>query len=673
MLMEVMPCDLPIRDFGNLKTIQKLEPGYRDAPSDSENVAIMFIKVDKPEEVLQAEHRKDDCSVAEKERVRASLTAYNVAVSMYSDIVRKRLHLYYGYECKEPEPGKFTLAFRSLEDAIRWGAHVQLELLSLSWPADLLEMRQCQPVTDPQIKKNIWKGLRIRMGIAFGKPGKRQPLRTGRADYFGNQPNLAARISSFAAPGQILFEATQGFGFDVNWLQEGSLGLLCFAKEMKTNDGMNEEVIELQNIGKFVIKGLEQDPKVIYQALPKSLKSRHFEMDLGNFAVRLPESPTDHVRLVGGQILRNFWQQNRMLNWLSNSWKEMFGRFEVELHGDGFEDSLSECRTSGTQTCRVYDTTRFFGSTNIYSMPSRLSHTSQCVDLPCQSLSMTQTESPINDQTKNGLLEFQRMPSNPSLGCSQDDLPEKSGWSALSQRSQRNGQSFAEVLHRFPESSMPSVTSRAASSKRRLLESGGSSFSDAQLSMHSNLGKFPSLKQSGYGMNFDQPVATNDSPEVNDNYSSIGCDSIHNSTKCVTPKSYLERRDSDASAFSESRTPESYAREVAELYAQWGNTGYDSSPTYLPTTRPFVSYDVDLESQLPMQPQTSAHSAPDVLMAGMNNRNRHEFVPLQKSISFSRSGIGLERRRSRHSIIIFDKRACMGSNQECRDSMQPFE
>lgn len=35
-----------------------------------------------------------------------------LAVAKYASLARKLLRRYNGYECKEPEPGKFTLAFR---------------------------------------------------------------------------------------------------------------------------------------------------------------------------------------------------------------------------------------------------------------------------------------------------------------------------------------------------------------------------------------------------------------------------------------------------------------------------------------------------------------------------------------------------------------------------------
>ena len=41
---------------------------------------------------------------------------------------------------------------------------------------------------------------------------KPAPLRpAGRADYFGEMPNLAARVAGLAHPGQILVEGTAGF------------------------------------------------------------------------------------------------------------------------------------------------------------------------------------------------------------------------------------------------------------------------------------------------------------------------------------------------------------------------------------------------------------------------------------------------------------------------------
>ena len=46
-----------------------------------------------------------------EEQVLEAITAYQLAVGLYGALARSLLPAYGGYECKEPEPGKFTLAF----------------------------------------------------------------------------------------------------------------------------------------------------------------------------------------------------------------------------------------------------------------------------------------------------------------------------------------------------------------------------------------------------------------------------------------------------------------------------------------------------------------------------------------------------------------------------------
>lgn len=61
----------------------------------------------KPATVVAAES-----SAAEVEGdVVATMEAFNLAMGRYTRTVRATLPHHGGYECKEPEPGKFTLAF----------------------------------------------------------------------------------------------------------------------------------------------------------------------------------------------------------------------------------------------------------------------------------------------------------------------------------------------------------------------------------------------------------------------------------------------------------------------------------------------------------------------------------------------------------------------------------
>jgi hypothetical protein len=134
-------------------------------------------------------------------------------VNMFVSCLRRLLHKYNGYECKEPEPGKFTLAFRRLDDAVRCACHLQVQLLSLDWPEPLLQMSECRPIirSGPH---PIWMGLRVRVGMAYGYVTNKKPLNTGRADYFGVLANMAARVMGQAQPGQILLAVQEEFAFD---------------------------------------------------------------------------------------------------------------------------------------------------------------------------------------------------------------------------------------------------------------------------------------------------------------------------------------------------------------------------------------------------------------------------------------------------------------------------
>ncbi len=67
---------------------------------------------------------------------------------------------------------------RSLEAGVRWAAAMQSELLTLPWPEALLQWGACADEADGS-GKPVWRGLRVRMGIAWGGATYRKPLNTG--------------------------------------------------------------------------------------------------------------------------------------------------------------------------------------------------------------------------------------------------------------------------------------------------------------------------------------------------------------------------------------------------------------------------------------------------------------------------------------------------------------
>lgn len=66
-------------------------------------------QVARPVEVMLAEQATGPGTDDDIVRM---LTAFNLGVAKVSRLVRRLLPPFGGYECKEPEPGKFTLAFR---------------------------------------------------------------------------------------------------------------------------------------------------------------------------------------------------------------------------------------------------------------------------------------------------------------------------------------------------------------------------------------------------------------------------------------------------------------------------------------------------------------------------------------------------------------------------------
>ena len=64
---------------------------------------------------------------------------------------------------------------------MRWCCALQEALLRLDWPATLLGWAECAPASDAASGALLWRGLRVRMGMAFGRAEHRKPLNTGAA------------------------------------------------------------------------------------------------------------------------------------------------------------------------------------------------------------------------------------------------------------------------------------------------------------------------------------------------------------------------------------------------------------------------------------------------------------------------------------------------------------
>ncbi|GMH40090.1 hypothetical protein BSKO_07994 [Bryopsis sp. KO-2023] len=613
LLMEVLPEMLKYREFDELGTLEKLEPGYRDSPPDTENIAIVFIKAVKPKAMEDAERSKEGSLDGAECRDRMDILAdYITSVQAFANLVRRRLLQYRGYECKEPEAGKLTLAFWDIDNAIRWCAHIQLELLNQDWPKGLLELEGCREVIAEDTGEVLEKGLRVRMGMAFGKPGVKKPLSSGRADYFGNLPNLAARVSALAAPGQILVECSPGFGDRITWIKEGSVGLIRFEEPlMYKTAGCVEEAIEIKEVGHYLLKGFDNDLKLIYQARPLSLLKREYAIEPAAIRVASPGRT-----ISAGQDLRLRIKRKR--SGLALKLNDSYNRWVNGLFGTvgGVMRSRSKGSTeSGRSSNRRIDTSFVAGSSSVllYS-PKHASgspHSPGRLELP-------------------RLITPHAMPGFHSPGPSQG---------AFEEGSLASQGSWGESVHRVPSGSGLSVTSRGGSSMWR-------SHNDATPSPRPDASPFSQASEDLIDVDTDDPGT---SLSLRPHQQSERVLSLRNSYDELggVNEDSLAGRGSNESTVSV-KSQRRYVQELAGLWVpRWrrqsggfefpapAEASYESSPT-LHKGRPN-----DIESQLQGESSQRSQSAPDMFTSFART------MPLEDS--------GLLRAQSLHAARKQDK------------------
>ena len=174
-----------------------LVPGYRNAPEVHEDLTCMFCNVMScpavPAGIDQEEFTQ----------------AYDTSVMLWSELVRRLLTQFDGYECKEPERGKFMLVFKFFKNAVGFAVTIQSALMDMDYPPVLLKAHECTDVRLEADGALLYRGLRVKIGMAHGRASLKKPVRsTGRADYDGMLCNTAARLMSVSPAGQIFTDGT---------------------------------------------------------------------------------------------------------------------------------------------------------------------------------------------------------------------------------------------------------------------------------------------------------------------------------------------------------------------------------------------------------------------------------------------------------------------------------
>jgi adenylate cyclase len=153
--------------------------------------------------------------------------AMRSAIKQHNAIMRRQLRNIGGYEVKT-EGDAFMVSFPAVSSALLWCFTVQLELLNVDWPREIIDSEDGKIVYGGTDNDLIYKGLSVRMGIHWGMPVCEPDIVTKRMDYFGPMVNRAARICNNADGGQICISS------DV----EAEIGLLHSIMDVGDNDSI---------------------------------------------------------------------------------------------------------------------------------------------------------------------------------------------------------------------------------------------------------------------------------------------------------------------------------------------------------------------------------------------------------------------------------------------------
>lgn len=210
--------------------------------------------------------------------------AMRSAIKLHNEVMRRQLRRIGGYEVKT-EGDAFMVSFPTATSALLWCFAVQMQLLDVAWPSEVLNSVTCRSVYD---KDNalIFKGLSVRMGIHFGDCVCETDPVTRRMDYFGPMVNKASRISAVADGGQITvssdfiseiqrcLENYQDTDRNSSAGSDDAFDDESFATAIRKDlRSLTSQGFEVKEMGEKKLKGLE-NPEVVYSLYPHALGGR---------------------------------------------------------------------------------------------------------------------------------------------------------------------------------------------------------------------------------------------------------------------------------------------------------------------------------------------------------------------------------------------------------------
>eukprot|EP00667_Euglena_gracilis_P001271 EG_transcript_1271 len=180
----------------------------------------------------------------------------STALDVHHALIRKLIKKYKCYEVKTIGDS-FMVASTNPSAALQLALAIQDMLYEHDWEADGLDdvyRRQTECRLPPDAYARLWSGLRVRVGMHFGRAQITFDETTKGYDYYGTVVNAAARIEGAAHGGQVVLsrEAYQ------------QVADLCSAYD-----------VSVQSLGAVQLRGLP-GPMDLVQVLPASFAARQF-------------------------------------------------------------------------------------------------------------------------------------------------------------------------------------------------------------------------------------------------------------------------------------------------------------------------------------------------------------------------------------------------------------
>ncbi|KAG8868173.1 cysteinyl-tRNA synthetase [Serendipita sp. 405] len=206
------------------------------------------------------------------------------AMLMHNELLRRQLLTIGGYLVKT-EGDAFMCSFPSVVSALYWSLAVQVALLKLDWPLEILESKDGREIYDEN-GMLLARGLSVRMGIHWGAPLCEPDFYTHRMDYFGPMVNRSARITGSAKGGQIMIsndvikELSKHFPLDDSSPppppKPADLSVPLdadAAREQEQIEALRRMQFTIIPVGERKLKGIEA-PEALSLVWPNELKGR---------------------------------------------------------------------------------------------------------------------------------------------------------------------------------------------------------------------------------------------------------------------------------------------------------------------------------------------------------------------------------------------------------------